>query len=236
MSVRRVACLGAVVGLAIERTILCARSPAFQKPADLWVLPAGASAARAELLAETLISRGATALISFGIAGGLDPALHPGALLLPHEVVLPDGGRLPTDAAWRAKVVAAARSTLLHDAAVAGTDHMLAGLEEKRAMHRRTRAAAADMESHGVARAAARGSVPFLVIRAVADPGDRALPKSAVAGLDAAGAVRPSATLAALLADPRQLAALFGVAANTFAALRALWQFAGEAGPSLAPG
>lgn len=232
---RRVGRLGAVVGLTVERTILRARSPAFQRPADLWILAAGASAARAERLADTLISRGATGLISFGIAGGIGPSMQPGALVLPREVVLPDGARLAADPAWRERVTAAMGDLPVSGDAIAGTDHMLASVEEKREYHQRTQAAAVDMESHGVARAAARRSIPFLVVRAVADPADRSLPGSAVAGLDAAGTVKPLGTLAALLAHPAQVRALLSVAGDALTALAALWRFAGRAGRDLAP-
>lgn len=231
----RVACLGAVVGLTIERMILRARSPAFQRPADLWILPAGASAVRAERLADTLISRGATGLISFGIAGGIAPSIVPGTLVLPREVVLPDGRRLPTDSAWRDRVAAAVADLAVRDDPIAGTDRMLTSADEKREWHQRTQAAVVDMESHGVARAAARRAIPFLVVRAVADPADRSLPQSAVAGLDAAGAVKPLGTLAALATQPTQLKALIGVAADALTALAALWRFAGYAGRDLAP-
>lgn len=112
---------------------------------------------------------------------------------------------------------------------------MLTSADQKSELRRRTGAVAADMESHGVARAAARRSVPFLVVRAVADPAERALPQSAVAGLDAAGTVRPLATLAAIAADPRQIAALFEVATDTLTALAALWRFAGQIGRGVAP-
>jgi adenosylhomocysteine nucleosidase len=230
-----VACLGAVVGLAIERTILRARSPAFQRPADLWILSAGASPDRAETLADTLISRGATALLSFGIAGGLDPGVRPGTVVLAREVVLPDGTRLGADIAWADKVASAAGDMTPHRAPIAGADRMLTSADQKSKLRDRTGAVAADMESHGVARAAARRSVPFLVIRAVADPAERALPQSAVAGLDVAGTVRPLATLAAIAADPKQIAALFGVATDTLTALVALWRFAGQIGQGVAP-
>ncbi len=235
MSCGRVACLGAVVGLAIERTILRARAPVFQRPADLWILNAGASAARAEALADTLISRGATALLSFGIAGGLDPAVRPGMVVLAREVVLPDGTRLAADASWADKVASAARDMTPHRAPIAGGDRMLTSANQKRELYQRTGAVAVDMESHGVARAAARRSVPFLVIRAVADPAERALPQSAVAGMDAAGTVRPLATLAALAADPRQVSALFGVARDTLTALVALWRFTGRSSQAVRP-
>jgi adenosylhomocysteine nucleosidase len=221
--------------LAIERTVLRTRAPAFQRPADLWILSAGASAARAETQADTLISRGATALLSFGIAGGIDPAVRPGAVVLAREVVLPDGGRLAADAAWADKVALAARDMTPHRAPIAGTDRILTSVEQKSELRHRTGAMAVDMESHGVARAAARRAVPFLVIRAVADPAERALPRSAVAGLDAAGTVRPLATLAAIAADPRQISALFGVATDTLTALIALWRFAGQIGRDIVP-
>ena len=41
--------------------------------------------------ARSLIEAGATALASWGMAGGLDPALSAGAILLPSEVLGPDG-------------------------------------------------------------------------------------------------------------------------------------------------
>jgi len=122
-----------------------------------------------------------------------------------------------------------------HRAAIAGSDRILTSTDEKRELRQRTGATAVDMETHGVAWAAARRSLPFLVIRAVADPAERALPQSAVASLDGGGAVRPLATIAALTRDPRQIAALFGVAADTLTALAALWRFAGQTGRALAP-
>jgi adenosylhomocysteine nucleosidase len=50
----------------------------------------GARTAGAERGAGALIAAGATYLVSFGYAGGLDPALMPGTLLLPDKV-LPQG-------------------------------------------------------------------------------------------------------------------------------------------------
>jgi adenosylhomocysteine nucleosidase len=47
-----------------------------------------------------LIEAGATALASWGMAGGLDPTLSAGAILLPTEVIGSDGQCLNTAAAW----------------------------------------------------------------------------------------------------------------------------------------
>jgi hopanoid-associated phosphorylase len=226
--------LAAVVGLTIERAIL-RRSKAFEPPAARWIAVAGASASRAETLAQALLAQGATALLSIGIAGGLDPALRPGLVILATEIVEPGGAKLPVDAAWRARVAAAIKSPQLREAAIAGADQMLAGVHQKTDLYRRTLAAAVDMESHGVARAAARQSVPFLALRAIADPAGRALPQSAAAGMDEDGRMQPLATAAALLAHPRDLRALIGVAGDAGTALVRLWQAVARAGRDLAP-
>jgi len=42
------------------------------------------------------VAQGATALVSFGLAGGLDPALIPGAVVVPAEV-MEDGQRYRTN-------------------------------------------------------------------------------------------------------------------------------------------
>ncbi|MBV9758454.1 MAG: hypothetical protein JO047_15510, partial [Alphaproteobacteria bacterium] len=47
----------------------------------------GGNAIGAEQAARRLIDAGVRALLSFGLAGGLDPALRPGALLIPREVL-----------------------------------------------------------------------------------------------------------------------------------------------------
>ncbi len=226
--------LAAVVGLTVERTIL-RRSSAFDRPASQWIATAGANAARAEALAQDLLSRGATALISIGIAGGLDPRCRPGLLVLASEVIEPGGARLATDEAWRRRLAGALTGLAVSVGPIAGADQMLTSVHQKADLHRRTSALAVDMESHGVARAAMRQSVPFLALRAVADPAGRGLPESAVAGLDAQGRTRPGAMAAALLARPSDIPALFEVAADAAIALARLWQAIGQAGRDLAP-
>ena len=98
--------------------------------------------------ARVLIDAGATALASFGLAGGLDASLRPGAICLPREIVGLDGTGFATTAHWRARV----ESALLARYPVASgkllsTDRAIASIEEKAALHRSTAAIAVDMES-----------------------------------------------------------------------------------------
>lgn len=226
--------LGAVVGLTVEGAIL-RRSEAFEAPAARWIAVAGGSAARAESLAQSLLARGANALISVGIAGGLDPRWKPGLVIIGTEVIEPGGTALPTDTAWRDRLTAVLRDLPVLQAPLAGSDQMLTSVHQKADLHRRTMAAAVDMESHGVARAAARHSVPFLALRVIADPAGRGLPESAAAGMDADGRMRPLATLSALLARPGDIRDLIGIAGNAGTALARLWTAVGQAGRELAP-
>ena len=156
---------GCIVGLRREARLLGWLSD------ELPVACAGADAVRAAALASGLIDRGVGGLVSFGLAGGLDPALAPGTLLLPEVVLLPDGRALPVDGAWRRR--AAALLPQAGSAALVGSDRAVASVAGKAALRASSGAGAVDMESHAVAAAAVAAGLPFLVIRAIADPAGR---------------------------------------------------------------
>ena len=83
-------------------------------------------------------------------------------------------------------------------------------------------AAAADMESHVVARTAAELALPFAILRVIADPAERELPPAALAGMRADGGINVGAVLASLARSPRQLPALIRLAAEAGRARAAL--------------
>ena len=58
-------------------------------------------------------AEGATAVLSFGIAGGLDTALLPGALVVATRVRAP-GGAWPADIAWSSALVRASAAARTH--------------------------------------------------------------------------------------------------------------------------
>ena len=86
--------------------------------------------------------------------------------------------------------------------AIAGVDHPLMYGDQKLSLFAQTRAGAADMESHVVARAASAAGVPFVVLRVVSDPSNRALPQAALAGITGEGRVDGTAMAVALLRRP----------------------------------
>jgi len=209
--------LAVITGLAAEARI--ARAPGV-------VTLVGAG--RADRLAadlETAIAGGARRLLSFGVAGALTPHLEPGDLVVGRALI--DGARrTPCDAGWSAamkeRLNQAAPSLRTFFADVASADAPVADPAAKVALHAATGAAAVDMESALVARAAERHGLPFAILRAIADPAHRALPPAALAAMRADGGVDLAAVLGALGRGPRQLTALVRLALDSRRAFGAL--------------
>jgi hopanoid-associated phosphorylase len=212
--------LGIVVGIEMEADCL---RPAFPAAAPPLIAISGANSARAGAAAQALVEEGAQYLLSFGLAGGLDPRRRPGTLVVASSVIAPDSRRFACDAGWRKRLIGAGRDgPPLLIAELAGSDAPVAGPPDKRRLFETTRAAAVDMESHVVAAVAARAGLPFLAVRAIADPADRTIPRAALAGVAPDGRQRPLAVLVHLLGRPWETVALLRLALDSRAALAVL--------------
>jgi adenosylhomocysteine nucleosidase len=196
-----------VTGLTAEQALL--RRTPFRAAAGGGT-PEGAAAE-----ANSLIDEGAETLISFGLAGGLDPALAPGAVIIPLAVL--DGGLryecAPDLTAWLGGP---------NTDAVLGGDAIAVTAIEKSTLFTRNAAAAIDLESGAVARVARARGVPFAVLRAICDPACRDLPPAALAALNARGRIGLFRILASLLRHPAQLTSLIGLARDAASARNAL--------------
>jgi adenosylhomocysteine nucleosidase len=199
--------IGVVVGLAAEARI--ARRLGWP------VAIGGGTAAGADAAANDLVRLGCAGLISFGLAGGLDPVFGPGALIVPSGVIA--GRRRYAADPNLSRMLGGATPHLL-----LGADAIVASVEGKRLQREQTGAAAVDLESGAVARVACMHNIPFAVLRAICDPADRALPHAARVALDARGSIRAWRVLASIAARPTQLPALLALAADAAAARRSL--------------
>ena len=218
--------VGVVTGLAAEARLIGRLVDDTGNDAPLI---ACAGPGRGEESAGQLIDRGAGALLSFGLAGGLDPWLKPGDLICPDRVLRADGGAIQTDTIWRGRVLAEARIAGIDmaEGALYGHGEPVAQIDAKRRLARESGAAAVDMESHAVAAIAARHGRKFIALRAVVDTADRSVPSAALAAMDPAGHIRGVAVALALLRSPGQIPAMIGLARDTRIAMRALRRSAG---------
>ena len=162
-------------------------------------------------------------VISFGVAGGLDPALKPGDVVVATEV-------LAGDTRWLAGLtlneeliarVALGRSRVVRGG-LAGVERVLAARSCKAALRLETGAAAVDMESHIAAAYATEAGLPFAALRVIADPADRALPALAVTAIKANGDIDMRKVLSGVARNPMMLRALVSTGIDFNRALRSL--------------
>ena len=200
--------LGFVAGLAAEARI----AARFGHP----VGAGGGTSAGAEAEATRLIGQGTTALVSFGLAGGLDPALRSGCVILPSIVLGSAGEVLHADASLAERFGGVTGHTILAGASIAGD------AAEKQRLRAASQAHAIDLESGPVARVAKAHGLPFAVVRAICDPAERGLPPAALIALHSDGGIDLSRVLQSICANPGQIPALLALAADAARARRAL--------------
>jgi len=94
-------------------------------------------------------------------------------------------------------------------------------------------AVAVDMESAAVAAVAQERALPFLAVRAIADPADMALPSAVMRAADAHGRINRPVLLAHTLLHFGQVGAMLRLASHFRAALRTLTGTAHQMGDGL---
>jgi len=220
--------LGIVTALAPEAAI--ARRATVSAPDDLTasiVNLSGPGPDRARHAARELIAEGSTALLSFGVAGGLDPALRPGDVVVADRIIGPERSILEADPDWRDRLRRAIGDQIdIKVGSIASVDQPLTNPQEKAALFGTAGAVALDMESFGVAQIAHEASVGFLAIRAIADPASRTIPEAATRAMGPDGRTRPLKALFALLANPSEIGDFVKLARDSQAAFAALRRIA----------
>jgi adenosylhomocysteine nucleosidase len=162
-------------------------------------------------------------VISFGVAGGLDPTLRSGDVVVATEV-------LAGDARWAAglslsddlidKLTSGRRRVVR--GSLAGAEEVVTGRSCKAALHSETGAAAVDMESHIAAAYAAEQGLPFAALRVISDPAHRALPALAREAIKPDGQIDVAAILRGVVRNPATVRALVSTGLDFNRALRSL--------------
>ncbi len=166
---------------------------------------------------------GYRAVLSFGIAGGLDPSLSAGDVIVATGVVAGEK-RWPTHPLLADSLVRSLASGGINvrRADIAGVDAPLLDAETKAKARLQTGAAAVDMESHVASAFAARNGLMFAALRIVCDPATRSMPPAIANALRPDGGIDHFAILADLVRQPKQLGNLSRLAAEARASFRAL--------------
>jgi hopanoid-associated phosphorylase len=162
-------------------------------------------------------------VISFGVAGGLDPTLKSGDVVVATEV-------MAGDARWLAGLtlnedliasVGLGRRRIVRGR-LAGAEEVVVARHLKAALHSETGAAAVDMESHIAADYAAKAGLPFAALRVVSDPAHRALPSLALAAIKPNGDIDLRKIMRGVVRNPMTLRDLVSTGIDFSRALRSL--------------
>jgi adenosylhomocysteine nucleosidase len=218
--------VGIVAALAAEARALGPTKPGLEAPRSLAdrtrIAVSGIGFAAAARAARALVDSGVTALASWGMAGGLDPALNAGTILLPCQVISADGTSLPTAQHWRERLAAAlaARHPIASGKLLSSTV-ALEAITDKAAAFRATGALAVDMESLAVAQVAATHGLPFIAVRVIVDTAHDTLPRAVIAA-SRSGQVQIGRLISALALAPGEFSAVIRLAQRYRAASRSL--------------
>ena len=148
----------------------------------------GIGAERAYTAAALLISQGATSLLSWGCAAALDESLNAGCLILPKRIIRATGEIHLVSTEWHRRLCQASKLPVRTDALVE-SNAIIRTSAEKRALAKRTQAAATDMESAAQAWLAKERGLPFVAIRAIVDTVSTDIPENVLNALDPQGTI-----------------------------------------------
>lgn len=183
----------------------------------------GMGSSAASVGARALVDAGATALASWGMAGGLDPTLTAGAILLPDQVIGSDGTLVNTAQGWRDRLgTAVAAHGPVRTGKLLTTRRAIGSVADKAELFRTTGAVAVDMESAAVGEVAEEHRLPFIAVRVIVDSAEDVLPRAVTAAADNEGHLQIWRLIGALALAPSELAPLIRLARRYRAANRSL--------------
>jgi adenosylhomocysteine nucleosidase len=215
--------LGIVVALPEELPTLTSKKIPPSALNSVLVICSGAGGENARKAAETLVSNGATHLISWGCAAALSPELKSGDLTLADSLLDTQHVQITIDSAWHAQVKnSLAKSLSVHTGTLLESLQIVALSSDKKQLHTKTNAIVLDMESVAIAKVAQEKNLPFLAIRAIADPVTMDLPKAVSVAMNDKGKVLISPLLKYLLLHPSELPALIKLGLHFSAAKKTL--------------
>jgi len=161
-------------------------------------------------------------IVSFGVAGGLSPALRSGDIVIASEIVAAKGRWVAAEGLSQALYGLPESEHRIVRGVLVGVEEVVLGRKAKAALRSATGADAVDMESHIAARYAEQHGLPFAALRVISDPAHRALPEIAAAALKQNGDVDVWKVMRGIARRPSQIRALVHSGRDFNRALRGL--------------
>jgi hopanoid-associated phosphorylase len=161
-------------------------------------------------------------IVSFGVAGGLNPSLKSGDIVVATEIVAAHERWTTAPALTENLVAVPIKRRRTVPGVLAGVEEVVTGQVGKAALRATTGADAVDMESHIAARYAAENGLPFAAVRVISDPAHRALPKLTMDAIKPNGNVDMWKVMRGIARNPKTIPALISTGRDFSRALRSL--------------
>ncbi|UMM64724.1 phosphorylase family protein [Aristophania vespae] len=201
--------LGILTGLREEAKLAVKAFP------DALIVMSLADEEGAKKALQTLLNYGVTELLSFGCAGGLDPSLPPGTIIVPDHVWHKGQAFYCTP-----KMKARFSNENSLNGGILHSPKIIETAAEKKSLREQTGCSAVDMESGIVA----QSGLPFAVLRVICDDAAQDLPPAASEGLKE-GEIYIPGLLASLCRKPSQLGTLIKLGQDATKARKRMAEF-----------
>ena len=200
----------------------------FKEGMSLIAVLGGMGQENAMASAKWLVSRKVKALVSLGVAGGLDPTLKAGDTVY-GDVIYQDRGDhcqkvwegMPGTASIIRKKLQK-KGIRSSSGGIVSVKRPVLLVRAKKKLHMETGALAADMETGSVAVVASESFLPFFAFRTICDPANREIRDSFFRCLDPDGRIRVSRIVPAILRNPSLISDLLALKKDFQSALTGL--------------
>ncbi len=195
----------------------------------------GVGLAAARTNSQILVRQQHDLLISAGLAGGLDPDLTCGCLIIGTSILSgekDDHARIECDPEIAQTLISRmtqipGEEIAIRQGVILSTPGIITRPEDKSRLYRQTGAVAVDMESYAVGTIAREAGKPVAVLRVITDTADQIVPPSAQAALSSSSSTGHSGIqivplLETLIRQPGEITDLIRLAKQTRKALKTL--------------
>lgn len=169
------------------------------------------------------------ALISWGVAGALDPLMNSGDLIIANQILTNDK-TYRTTYEWNKKLSVIFTDTKHNviNANIISASNICATIEDKKKLFLSSGAVAVDMESSAIAETAFANKLDFIVIRSIADKADTTIPEAVLNHTDNLGNPEILKFVSSCISRPKQINEIMLLAKSYKKALKTLQNIAEE--------
>ncbi|MBL0337741.1 MAG: hypothetical protein IPP67_00775 [Rhodospirillaceae bacterium] len=203
-----------IVGMGLEAALL-------KDFPQKFVGVAGGNEKKVKSLTQGFIEQQVEGLVSFGFAGGLDPDLDVGTVIVAKSVATLSGQEILTSAKWGNKI-GAQLGGFYSTGTILGSKYPIIDPQQKIDVFHQTNAVAVDMESYAMAEIAHAYQIPFTIIRVILDPAQKKIHPKIAALFQADGKIDSKGIIKILLKEPKLLKEFLDLGRQFYLARRRL--------------